>query len=122
MLQPTNATRDIVEGWLAKSAVRASAAEDVPLPEFKPRQERLGLGAKFVAHHGAMSVQEQVLTKTLKAKPEFNSGTLKGNAIRKDDDSDDDDQGRSGSIPSKKRKPASGGAGNSKRGKEPKRS
>ena len=80
--------------------------DDVPLPEFKPRPERLGLGAKYVPHSAALSVQEQALTKKLQGKPSRDDGKGKGKGkpSRRDDGDDDEDEGRSGSVRSKNKR------------------
>ena len=71
-LTQSHAVSSIVAGWLSKSKVApapATAAADAPTLTslFAPRPERLGLGAKFVPHSAALNVNEQQLSKKLKA-------------------------------------------------------
>ena len=101
MLRPTSNSARIVADWLGP-APAASAADDVPLPEFKPRPERLGLGAKYVPHSAALSVAEQKFSKKLKAKP--SSEASPAAAAKPPESSDDEEEGRSASIKSAKRK------------------
>ena len=110
MLRPTNASRSIVEGWLAASNAPARTAGDdvADRLEFKPRPERLGLGAKYVPHTAALSTQEERLTKKLKNKTEQDTKAKK--KLARDDDDDEEEEGRSGSIKSKKREPTGSSA------------
>ena len=109
MLRPTNNAAQVVAGWLG-NAPAAASTEEVPMPEFTPRPERLGLGAKFVPHSAALTVGEQKFTKNLKASIARNtkpSATPKQKQQISDDDSED--EGRSSSVRSNKRKHSAGG-------------
>ena len=76
MFRPTQGCAQTVAGWLSKSktpiaAAPAAASSADPAQLFKPRPERLGLGAKFVPHSSvaALGADEQRFQKKLKAPP-----------------------------------------------------
>ena len=107
MLRPTNSAASVVASWLG-SAKAASSSDNVAMPEFKPRPERLGLGAKYVPHKAALSplsAAEQKLSKKLKGKPAQQPERAAAARAHESDD-DSADEGRSSSIRSNKRKPS----------------
>ena len=99
---PRGEAASIVAGWLGNAAY---AEDDVPLPEFNPRPERLGLGAKYVPHSGALSVQEKSFGRKLQPKKEKAESSAafdpplkmtqkgkKGRAQQKEPDDDSDEE------------------------------
>ena len=72
------------------------------MPDFAPRPERLGLGAKYVPHSAAMlSTEERSLSKKLKPKPSLEA--QRPAALEQDSD-DGSDEGRSASVRSKRKR------------------
>ena len=119
MLRPTGNLASIVQSWLPPSsssaAASSSSADVAALPDFAPRPERLGLGARFVPHSAALGVNEQKLKKKLQAKaavsePEKPQKPVAGKKRKNDrlslggDDDSDEEQGRSASVGKKKLK------------------
>ena len=76
-----------------------------------PRPERLGLGARYVPHSGAMGVGERRFSEKVKrevqreqaAQSSDKAASKKKNA-RSNDSDDDEEEGRSSSVRDKKRR------------------
>jgi hypothetical protein len=110
MLRPTGSAARVVAGWLAPAA---SSSDDVVVPDFAPRPERLGLGARFVPHSAALSTVERAFSKQLKGREPAPAAAVavrdakrgKRAALRPaEDDDSDEDEGRSASVRKKPQK------------------
>ena len=109
MLRLNNASARIVADWLAAAPAAASstaAVDNVPLPEFAPRPERLGLGARYVPHSAALSVEERKFAAKLKAKPTPAGSPAAAKAAAaaapRDESESDEEEGRSSSVRKRK--------------------
>ena len=108
MLRPTGRAAATVAWWLGPAP--ASASNDA-MPEFIARPERLGIGAKYVPHSAALSIEERKFSKKLKGesreggqsvssrgegqRPQAAAKADKKGVRAHDDDDSEEEEGRS---------------------------